>query len=97
MCCRYEPLTDRDIEYVRAWASRYDVGTTFTLEGWKKFHEKDRSAPEATKVGGQVVEALQKNPPDPRLHFICLAVGPGRHGEIDEKKGNNAQYYQRKQ
>jgi len=42
-----------------------------------------------------VVAALEGTPDDPRLDFIGLAQGPGKHGEIGEKTGDNAQYYER--
>ena len=95
MTNRNEPLTDDDIQYVNRWASRYKVKKIFTFSGWKKFHAEDPEAPKATKIGGQVVKALEGTPADSRLDFIGLTKGPDKHGEIGDKKSNNAQYYVR--
>lgn len=95
MAKRYDELTDGDIDYVREWVSQYDVNEIFTFSGWKNFFADRREAPAATKIGGQVVEALENEPVDPRLDFIRLAQGPGKGGKIGDKKGDNAQYYMR--
>lgn len=95
MADRYDKLTDDEIGYVREWVSRYDVEKLFTFSGWKIFFVDRPEAPAATKIGGQVVEALEKEPVDPRLDFISLAKGPGKNGDIGDKKSNNAQYFRR--
>lgn len=95
MADRYDELTDDEIGHVREWASRYKVGETFTFSGWNAFFGARPGAPAATKIGGQVVEALEKDPVDPRLDFISLSEGPGKNGGISDKKSNNAQYYRR--
>lgn len=95
MTNRYEQLTDDHIKYVIQWANRCGVGGIFTFSGWKSFHAEYPEAPKATKIGGQVVAALERTPADPRLDFIGLAEGPGKCGEIGDKKGDNAQYYVR--
>lgn len=95
MVKRYGELTDNDIEYVRRWVNRYEIEDIFTFSGWKNGHAEDPEAPQSTKIGGQVVEALEGTQADPRLDFIGLAEGPGKHGEVKAKKGDNAQYYKR--
>lgn len=95
MADRYDEMTDDEIGYVREWANQYDVQEPFTFSGWKVFFANRPGAPAATKIGGQVVEALEKEQVDPRLNFISLAEGPGKNGEIGDKKSNNAQYYRR--
>lgn len=95
MADRFDELTDDEIGHVREWANQYDVGETFTFSGWKAFFEGRSGAPAATKIGGQVVEALEKDPVDPRLDFISFSEGPGKNGEIGDKKSDNVQYYRR--
>lgn len=95
MANRYEQLTDDDIKYVSQWANRYKVNDIFTFSGWQNFHAEDPEAPKATKIGSQVVEALEATPADSRLDFIGLTKGPDKHGEPGDKKSNNAQYYVR--
>ena len=90
-----EKLTDVDIEYVKRWTERHVVGERFTFLGWKEFHASDPKAPKATKIGTDVVAALEGTPADDRLDFIGLTEGPGKQGEIGSKTGGNAQYYKR--
>ncbi|TNE69662.1 MAG: hypothetical protein EP336_01475 [Rhodobacteraceae bacterium] len=93
MANRYGELTDVEIGYVREWVGRYDIGEIFTFSGWKAFFQDKPEAPAATKIGGQVVEALEKEQVDPRLDFIRLTKGPGKKGAIGDKKSDHAQYY----
>lgn len=92
---RYEPLSDNEVEYVRKWTRRFDVGEVFVFKGWKKFYSDDEGAPNAAKIGGQVVEALEENPDDRRLDFIGLSKGPGKDGKCGDKSSKNHQYYVR--
>lgn len=92
---RYEALKDNEIQYVRTWTEKFNVGQTFTFEGWKKQYADDDDAPAATKIGAQVVEALEQTPPDTRLDFIGLSEGPQKGGKTAEKSGANHQYYVR--
>lgn len=96
MTKRYEKLTDEEIEYVRAWTEKFNVGEDFKFEGWKEQHAGDATAPAATKIGAQVVEALKQTPPDPRLSFIGLSEGPGVGGQIGDKSGANHRYFVRR-
>lgn len=89
------PLTENDIEYVRAWANCCGIGELFTFKGWKNFHKHDSEAPSATTIGRQVVKALEASPTDPRLDFMTLAEGPGKGGEIDEETGEHHRYYKK--
>lgn len=93
MVKRYKVLTDKDVEYVREWTSKYGIGSIFRFSKWKDTYGDDDGAPAATTIGGQVVEALEEATPDPRLDFIGLAEGPGKGGKISDKTGSNAQYY----
>ena len=58
-------LTQNEIKYLRDWVEQYDIGDTFTLEGWKKHYEGDSNAPKATTVGRQIVAALEGTSLDP--------------------------------
>jgi hypothetical protein len=95
MAKRCKVLTDDDVQYVRRWTSKYDIGEVFKFSGWKDFYSGDDGAPAATTIGGQVVEALEESPADPRLDFIGLAEGPGKGGKVSDKTSSNAQYYTR--
>jgi hypothetical protein len=82
-------MTDAEIELIRNWTGRFNVGDRFTFEGW----DAARREGEAKIIFQELVAAIKAE--DPRVNFLALATGPGTDGVDGPKKTNNARYYRR--